>query len=263
MKLSFDVSDTAETEYSASGVNGSLVFRERPFEAECFGNRTAEVLDWTSTGFPALFSQFLDDEGFVSGDLLYLRLHADDIVSIQQAEAAGFYFIESSIIPFLKTRYWERDRYKRFICPLSPVEGNIDEVEEIAMSTFRGLRFNLDPHVGDERADARYLKWLRNAYENGEDIRILKHRDSIAGFSLLRFEDESKAVFRLAGMRPDLKNAGLGMMLYASTTAYCQDQGIKHIDGGISMANTPVLNVMSNLGYAFKDPTVVLHYYVS
>lgn len=264
MKLSFDVSDTEEEKFKDPSIEGYIEYRERPFESESFGNRTIEILDWEGKEFPQLFSRFLKVSGLNTGDLLYLRLAADDITGIQSAENAGFYFIESSIIPFLKLRNWNRENYKRFICPMEPVgENEINEVEEIAKSTFRGLRFNLDPHVGDARADARYLKWLRNAYDNGESIQAIKHHDRIAGFSLVRFEENHKAVFRLAGMRTDLKNAGLGMMLYASTTAFCDDRGVKHIDGGISMANCPVLNVMAGLGYSFKDPTVVMHYYVS
>lgn len=263
MKLSFDVSDTQDETFFGREGSGAIEYRERTFESECFHNRTAEVLDWDTESFPELFGEFIDEKGFVSGDLLYLRLPADDIGAIRAAEAAGFYFIESSIIPFLKTRHWDRHRYERYVCPMVEIDDErIGEVKEIARATFRGLRFNLDPHVGDQRADERYLRWLMNAYEGGEDICAIMHHGSVAGFSLLRHEDGGKTVFRLAGMRPDLKNAGLGMMLYASTVARCQDRGVKHVDGGISMANCPVLNVMANLGFSFRDPTIVFHYYV-
>jgi len=263
MKLSFDTSDTPEEIVRAASGEGSLTYRQRPFESECFENRTFEVLDWDTRDFAALFNAFLSTVQLATGDLVYLRLPADAIAAIKAAEEAGFYFIESSIVPFIKLRNWDRAKYRRFISPMQPAcPSTIDEVEEIARATFRGLRFNLDPNIGDERADRRYLRWLRNAYEAGEDIQVLKHHERIAGFSLLRFDSNDTAIYRLAGMRPDLKNAGLGMMLYASTMASCQDRGVKHIDGGISMANTPVLNVMAGLGFLFRDPTIVFHYYV-
>jgi len=272
MKLSFDVSDAAEERYENDAIiDGWLKFRYRPFESACFGNKSAEILEWETHDFPVLFHSFLLDKEFIVDDFCYLRLHSADIQKIKQAEAAGFYFIESSIIPYLQLKTWNREAFIRYIKPMMSVTSEtFPVVEQIARSTFRGLRFNLDSNIGDERADKRYLTWLRNARDNNEDILVMEHRDRIIGFSLLRFEgtisDASprgdRVVYRLAGIHPDFKNAGLGMMLYASTVAYSQDQGAKHIDGGFSVANVPVLNIMSNLGFLYRDPTVVLHYYV-
>ena len=263
MKLSFDVGSTEEVRFCDPSLgSGCLTYREQPFESTCFQNRTVEILEWEVDDFPSLFSLFMCEKGFKHDDLIYLRLPANNIVGIRQAEAAGFYYIECSIIPFIRLRNWDQAKFERFIKPTESVTSDtISDVEEIAHSTFRSGRFNLDPHIGNDRADLRYLAWLRNAYENGEDIRILRHHDQVAGFSLLRFEGD-RVVYRLACNRLDLKSTGLGMMLFASTMAYCKDQGIKHIDGGISMANLPVLNTMASLGFSFKDPTVVLHYYV-
>lgn len=258
MKLSFD-KDATESKYFLDCIE----YRERDFESECFENRTAEVLNWSTEDFKGQFNAMLKQEGFRQGDLLYMRLSAVDIAKIQAAEAAGFYYVETSMLPFLALRRWEKDSFKRLVWPTERVGHElIGEVEEIAQSTFKGLRFNLDPFIEEEKADRRYFRWLKNAYENGEDIQAIMYKGHVAGFSLLRDEGQGKMVWRLAGMHPEMKIAGIGMILYASTVAYCKDIGIKHIDGGFSMANTPVLNVLSGIGFSFKEPTIVLHYYV-
>lgn len=263
MKLSYD-KDTTTVRVFPEGENATHIeYRERDFESECFDNRTLEVLDWDVDDFPATFAKLIEHENLKHGDFLYLRLSAVDIAKIRSAEKAGFYYVESSVFPFLHMRGWEKEQFKRFIWPTVQVGENlIDEVEEIAHSTFKGLRFNIDPFIEEEKADKRYLQWLRNAYAGGEDIRAIMHKDKVAGFSLLRDDGNGKVLWRLAGMHPDLKTAGIGMVLYASTVAYCKDIGVKHIDGGVSMSNTPVVNVLSSVGFSFKEPTVVLHYYV-
>lgn len=263
MKLSFDNDPTLSQRFPCKGKR-YIDFRERDFESECFENRTAEILDWNVEDFAGTFREMLEEEGFKHGDFLYMRLSALDIVRVHDAEKAGFYYAETSVFPFLRMRSWEKEPYKRYIWPTERVGSElIGSVEEIAHATFRGLRFNLDPHITEEQADRRYLRWLRNAYDNGEDIQAIRFKDKVAGFALLRDEGQGKVVWRLAGMHPELKTAGIGMILYASTVAYCKDQGYKHIDGGISMSNTPVLNVLSSVGFSFKEPTIVLHYYVS
>jgi len=263
MKLSFDVDRTEEQRYCApSSENEYLIYRECPFEMACFQNTTIEILEWNVRNFPQLFSSFIKEKELAHGDFLFLRLPALDINNIKQAEAAGFYFIECSIIPYIRLRTWDREKFTRLIQPMErATPATIPAVEEISRSAFQGGRFSLDPNLDNDRADFRYLSWLRNAYENGEDIQIIRHHGEVAGFSLLRFEQE-KVVYRLAFIRTDLQNTGIGMMLFASTMAYCMDLGVKQIDGGISMANLPVLNTMTSLGFIFRDPTIVLHYYV-
>jgi GNAT superfamily N-acetyltransferase len=158
-------------------------------------------------------------------------------------------------------RNWDQEKFKRIIQPLeNPSEKEYLLVEAIAASTFSNLRFNLDPHIDNEKANYRYLKWLRNAYQNGEDVRIIRHKGEVAGFCLFRHGADNRTVFRLAAIREDLKGSGLGLSLFASAVAYCQHLGVRQIDGGISTANTHVLNVMSMTGFVFRDPTLVFHY---
>jgi len=263
MRVPFDANSANENRFTDTSLgSGFLAYRECPFESMCFQNHTAEILEWDSEHFPQLFALFLENNGFKQGDLLSVRLPAHDIAAIKQAETAGFYFIESTIIPFIHLRNWNRARFERFIKPMEKVtEVTISIVEEIARSSFRDGRFNLDPNIGNNRSDYRYKMWLRNAYDAGEDIQIIKYRDQIAGFSLLRFEDD-KASYRMACIHSELKNSGLGMLLFASTMVYCMELGIKYISGGINMANLPVLNTMSNLGFSFREPSIVLHRYI-
>jgi len=246
---------------SKAGIQYAL----RPFESECFHNRSLEILDWQSQDFAAAFGQLCAQLDLQAGDFCWLRLPATSIKRIQAATAAGFFFVESTLVPYLQLRSWDRQRYGRYIKQLVAVdEQGFDQALAIARDSFAGLRFNLDPAIGDERAGRRYRAWLSNALARGEDVRGILHHGQLAGFSLLRWGQDAagQVDFILGGVRPDLKGSGLGMMLYASTIAYCQDNGARCIQGGISAANIPVLNLHAALGFSFKEPTVVLHYHV-
>lgn len=248
---------------SASTHKGRIEYRQRSFESECFDNKSMELTDWDAGCLPTLFPLLLKKEGMKAGDFLYTRIPANDITRLQDATQAGFYYIETTLIPYMNLRNWNREAHRRSICTLELVDDTtLFEVEEIAESTFRGLRFNIDPNIGDDAADRRYHRWLINAYERGEELLILRHRGRAAGFSVLRRIDKDNAVFVLTGVHPDYKGSGVGLMLNASTVAYCQDTGIKHIDGGISADNTAILNVNARVGFSFRDTSIVMHYYV-
>jgi len=273
MKLSDDAKTSKELNFIDSSVaDGYIVYHKQLFESNSFGNQTAEILDRTTSYFPALLRFFLTDNNFEKDNLVYMRLKSTDISKIKQAEASGFYYVESSVISSLVLRKWNCAAYSRHIKPMTSITAkNLPEVEGIACTIVRNLRFNLDLSIGNEWADARYLASLRNAWYYNEDIIALTHHDKIVGFSLLRFEGSvteaspkgEKVICRLSGLCPNVKNASLGMIIYALTVAYCQDHGVKRIKGGLSMVNLPAFNIHSNLGFLYRDPTVVLHYYIS
>lgn len=238
-------------------------YKVQLFESECFGNTTLEILDWDCADFSAAVSSLQSELDLAQGDMMYLRLAASDIYPIKDATQAGFFFVESSIVPTIKTRTWDATPFARFIQTMEqPAQHEIALVEDIAASSFSDLRFNLDPYIDNNLADLRYKKWLTNALEAGEDVRVIRHRGTIAGFCLFKHLEDGVTIFRLGAVRDDLKGSGLGFSLYASAVAHCIDKGATQIDGGISMANTPVLNVMATLGFTFKDPTIVLHYHI-
>jgi hypothetical protein len=249
--------------FSSKDGLGTLVYQIRDFESECFQNTTLEIMNWKTSHFTTLFNEFVQEQSLKQKDFLYMRLPAQDIFSIQSACSAGFYFVEGSIEPYLLLKNWKPNDFRQYIRPIKHADDStIGYVEEIAKSAFRGLRFNIDPNIGNELADKRYLQWLRNAYYEGQDVNVLLKDEEVLGFSLLHHINGDETIWKLGAVSPRTKICGAGLILYASTLAYCQSRGVKTVIGGISMANVPALNVHSYLGFNFRNPTVVLHYMV-
>lgn len=240
-----------------------IVYRSRPFESECFNNNSYEIISWSGTDFHDAFNQWLLLEGLKKGDFVFLRLPADDIVSAQQVSVEGFFFVECSLVPYMLLKRWKRDDYRRYISAMAPVGSDeFSQAEVIAENTFKGLRFNNDPFIGDALSDIRYLRWLQNAFSAGDPLLGLHHKGRLAAFSLLHPLEDGGVSYVLAAVHPDFKGSGMGLMLNASTIAYCQDAGYSYISGGISAANCPILNVNASMGFSFRDPSIVFHFHM-
>jgi GNAT superfamily N-acetyltransferase len=238
-----------------------IYYNTQPFESSCFNNRTFEIVSWNTDNFPAAFCDLVLKEQLVSGDLVYVRIPANDVERIKQTEAAGFYFVECSVGASLNLSRWNHKQFKT-VPTYRAGDDSISSILTIAASTFTELRFNRDPYISNEAANNRYLTWVKNAYRDGQIIRYITAREEIAGFSLLRNLDEKTLVWNQAGLKPEYKNSGLGMILYASILAWCKNEGFEQILGGFSVANLSALNVHAALGFRLTEPTVVLHYYV-
>lgn len=243
---------------------GEIEYEKREFESECFRNKTFEIYNWKADGkpFKELFDSFILDQNLLTGDLVYTRKAANDTKHIQEANSAGFYYIETSIEPYIETDTWERSRFADSIIETNrATDEDKAELIEIAQSMFKDLRFNLDRSINNDLANYRYSKWLNNLYENNHDIQLIKMDGKIIGFMAINHKEE-QSVWILAGIREGYHGQGLGLTLYSSALDYCINKGVKYIISGFSVSNIPVFSVYCKLGFKFKNPTVVLHYNV-
>lgn len=244
---------------------GEIEYDERPFESECFKNKTIEIQDWKAENgkIRELFRQFEISETLEKGDLLFTRFDINDAKKSKEARDCGFYFMEASIEPFIVVQDWKSENFQNKIFKLEQVGAErIQEIMSIGESALTGLRFNRDDGIGEKLARERYRSWLQNAYEAGQDIVALIVDNVVVGFMLIKYDSNKSATWMLGGINPQFQGQGYGLKTYASVLAYCKEQGIEMIQTGISVGNVPVFNLYSKLGFKFKNPKAVMHYII-
>jgi GNAT superfamily N-acetyltransferase len=189
-------------------------------------------------------------------------------------ERNGFYFVESTLVPYTSLK--KNSRFVEFIRDRRPfVPSRYDaadlvfvlldkrskddcrKIREIAAESFSDDRFHIDAKCSKEVADRRFVYWVDDLL--GDDaviFNVLEHRGDATGFMARRGDN-----LILAGFAPQYINSGLGEYLWFAVLQDMQEQGIVQVRTLISSNNTAVLNLYVRMGFKFKDPAATFHYW--
>jgi ribosomal protein S18 acetylase RimI-like enzyme len=203
-----------------------------------------------------------------------------DTQNINQAifsQEAGFRLIEMSICPFLdvnlisskvardgiKSIYSIKPEknlaIKNYCSPVERLESSMkSQMLEISKETFSTDRFHMDPSCEKFVADHRIALWveldLLKNYQNY--CTYLMQNETLIGFNVW-----NKESMILAGISQDFTGRGLGKSLYVQTILDGMSKGLKEVSSSISLNNIPVLNLYTKLGFSYRKPKYILHYW--
>lgn len=202
------------------------------------------------------------------------RVAKNDFAALPVLQRYGFYFAETTLIPFSVFR--KNDALSRFMADKSsfaPARYSLDglgltimdrrdlaqcaTVKAIAAESFSDDRIHLDANCPKEIADRRFCYWVDDLLADEAVVfYLLEHLGACTGFMARKGED-----LILAGFAQRYIKSGLGDFLWLSVLEDMHKQGIAQTHTCISANNTPVLNLYVRLGFKFKDPSVTLHYW--
>ena len=193
------------------------------------------------------------------------------------SQEAGFRLIEMSICPFLdvnlisskvarngiKSIYSIKPEknlaIKNYCSPVEHLESSMkSQMLEISKETFSTDRFHMDPSCEKFVADHRIALWveldLLKNYQNY--CTYLMQNETLIGFNVW-----NKESMILAGISQDFTGRGLGKSLYVQTILDGMSKGLKEVSSSISLNNISVLNLYSKLGFSYREPKYILHYW--
>jgi ribosomal protein S18 acetylase RimI-like enzyme len=187
-------------------------------------------------------------------------------------EEIGFHFVETALVPTCNINK-NKELSEFCINPASVLPGRfsvdeitvsvmevdalIDSVRSIAAESFTRDRFHLDPHCDNTAANRRYSNWVDDLLADSTvTFHLLHHREEIAGFMARRGEH-----LVLAGFSRRHIGSGFGDFLWLSVLKAMQDEGLRQVHTQISASNTAVHNLYVRLGFKFRDPFFLLHYW--
>ena len=225
-------------------------------------------------GAPAL-SQALSDKAREHADVfVQAKLDQKFASSSNVLSALGFYFVELALQPYLNFKdsalldefshnpaAYLRGRFQPGDLPFSLLDkqdaSHVHAVRDIAGDSFTTDRFHLDPNCPDETANKRYQLWVDQMLSDNDCLfYVVMHDGQVVGFMTQRGE-----TLPLAGFARSHTRSGLGDYLWLSTLLKMREQGLTRVSTGISTNNVGVLNLYARLGFRFRNPTAVYHYW--
>jgi ribosomal protein S18 acetylase RimI-like enzyme len=247
-----------------------------PWETRCLG-REGFMLneDW----LPVFDAQTLSGEIARARDehgniFISARVSKQRHAIIPAIQREGFYFVEQTLDPHLT--FEKSDVLKRFNAdPISFVpfryrEKNLrvmvmnkndpvlqSKIMECARESFSDDRFHMDPTCPKELADLRFFNWAKDLIDDPEvEIYIAVFGEDVVGFLA-----QKQGHIILDGLLPSYTGKGLGKFLWLESLSNMMTHGLEHATTRISANNVAALNLHTRLGFKFKNPASMFHYW--
>jgi hypothetical protein len=234
----------------------------------------------------ALTTNFLDNpdlerlvsalaERTVQSDRLFIqaRVVPEQFFSLPTIETSGFSFVETTLDPYtvlgknpvLQIFQTNPGSFvpRRFNLTAFGFK-NLDKSDQtacesvkiIAAESFIKDRFHVDPRCPNHLADTRFVYWVEDLLSGDTLFLLLFYEDCIIGFMARKREH-----LILAGFSRKYSASGLGDYLWLSVLSDMLSEGLAQAHTRISTNNIPVLNLYARLGFKFRDPAAMFHYW--
>jgi len=257
-------------------LTGRSLLTEIPWETRNLGvpSYSLSVSAVAESGAPALAEALAEAAEGHGPIFVQAKIDREQGSLAQLIGSVGFYFIEVALTPHLSLRRnvlleaFERDPAPFLRGRFSPGElhfGPVDQkdtsahraIRQIAGSSFNDDRFHLDPNCDPDVASNRYRLWVDQMLAD-EDHRffVLSREGQVMAFMVQR-----DTRLPLAGFAPPFARSGLGEFFWLSTLLEMRKQNLSRVTTGISTNNTAVLNLYTRMGFRFREPTAVFHYW--
>lgn len=257
-------------------MNPPALLTEVPWETRNLGIQSYALNASALAGHGAsTLAALLKDAAEAHGGIfVQAKLEPDHASLSPLISSAGFYFVELALTPHLNIRNnplladFERDPAAflrgRFAVadlrfgPMDKADASQSQaVRDIAGSSFTDDRFHTDPHCDPLVADRRYQLWVDQMLsDESHQFYTMHHKGQVIAFMI-----QKDTTLPLAGFSQAYTRSGLGDYFWLSTLLAMQKQGHSKVSTGISTNNTAVLNLYSRMGFRFRNPTAVYHYW--
>lgn len=189
------------------------------------------------------------------------KVALEDVSVMHMLEDSGFRMVECQLKGVITFRQpWDTSAYPyRFERVTS--EAVLEEVLQIAKTTFEHDRFSMDPACPLGVSGDRYLLYTRKSFtEPNESVYRLydpKSKETLA-FKTCRRADNNKVQLFLSGLRSDMKGLGLGPISNYFYFNELINQRIKAAYGYVSAHNYAAVNMDLSMGFRVRGAFAVL-----
>lgn len=247
--------------------DGGLIFNRIPWDSELFGfpfyelKPSAAAVDVLEKHLPA----WLTEISRPTKCLVVASLPPGDIERVKILSGNTFYPIETMIenhLPMARFKPLIENKFGHL--RMFPAEANdLPALISIAQSSFKTDRFHLDRNIPVDKADLRYVNWIKDGFKSGDRIFILKDERAhcAAGFVLVREIKPGVCDMSLAALDIKHRQTGAGFMLYQAVLMASQAIGCKLATAWISTNNLTSLKIVERLGFVAHSATTKFHWF--
>jgi GNAT superfamily N-acetyltransferase len=214
---------------------------QTPWDKKVFGFDTYEIKTVTD--------QALEASTRIPG---HFTAKVDPLQSKELLNKYNYYYCDTLVEPYCRFEDF-KGYYDKSVSVCNSVP--LNDILEISHGAFKHGRFHRDFNIKKELADLRYDNWVFQLYESGNIFALLYLNDPAAFFGI----NKNKVV--LHSVREDYRGKGLAKYLWTAGLMELFDSGNTELTSSVSASNTAVVNLYSSLGFRFRNPVDVYHYF--
>ncbi len=229
-------------------------------DSRVFGRNVLSIEDFDSARDFSLFErQYVNEFHPV---YVSCKIPLERVADAHVLERHGFSLIECQIRSFVRLRKpFDVSSYKYDFSQVTREE-DLEDVLEIAASTFTHDRLKMDPELPPELSGRRYREYVMASFRapNEAVYRLVDQATRrVVAFKTHRYQNDTEVLFLLGGVHPELKNVGIGLINEYFEFNELIRKGIKRGITHISACNYPVFNLeIADLGFRVLQVFAVL-----
>lgn len=194
-------------------------------------------------------------------ECLYALIDADEIGTRRELEDAGFRLHDIRITLQYGDITRELPAVQDEIFVREAVPADLDQLEQIAASSYRLTRFYNDPHFGNEQASGLYRAWIRNSLEGYAELVLVAEVDgAAAGYITCHIDQEqSSGRIGLVGVAENARGSGIGSTLVRQALLWFRQQQLVTVQVVTQGANLPALRLYERAGFTIQSVSLWYH----
>lgn len=201
---------------------------------------------------------------------VYCRVDINDFSSIHSLESNGFRLIDvltTCCFDFRKNKALQELRHiKRPFTNEITVrpckEGDLNELANIAGTSYIYDRFHSDPKFPKDKSDELHRKWIVNCCKGlTDEVLVAVSDDKPFGFITCKVKG-AKGVIDMVGVSKDMQKKGIGAMLVNAALEWFEDR-VDVVEVGTQNRNIPGMKLYINAGFMPVAPKLTFHRWFS
>jgi ribosomal protein S18 acetylase RimI-like enzyme len=196
-------------------------------------------------------------------DVVFARVAADDILTIQSLELEG-----GVTADVLNTYSMDLTGIERRSVDAEPVHpSDAHALEKIARRIFTLDHFHGDSRLAREKSDELFGKWIFNSVLGGADATFKTVDNGVpVGFITCRLvnvvDNIVYGVIELVGVDRNARNRGIASSLVAAALQWFASQGANSVYAGTQAANIPAARLYEKAGFRLAYCEVTIHLWI-
>ena len=200
------------------------ICRTLEWDSQFFGHRIARVeQNWLDRQSLEKSLSWCAEQGI---ECLYFLSAADDDVTVELVEAAGFHFVDVRVE--LNWKAVAVSQPPNFIREFQ--RNDLAELQQIASQQFAGTRFSFDRHFGPDQIAELYKIWVTGSCQNdSHKVFVAANGSDIAGFITCQFDSARVGRIGLIALKSEAQGKGFGRQLVQASQHFFFSSGAEEV----------------------------------
>jgi len=217
-------------------------------------------------GYPSFRLESSYSQGWEAGLVLpkqypwfcYAKVPVKDVFSMRLLGRMGFYLVDTNVQ--FESNLSDRGQDLSYRKARSADPGDVEEVAEIAATSFAYSRFHLDPLIDNSIANQIKADWARNYFcgTRGDGMMVAEEAGKVVGFLQYLIRGNTM-IIDLIAVLPEVQGQGWGRALIQGVEDIAVKQGCCLARVGTQVANCGSVRCYESLGYRFSEASYIYH----